>query len=498
MGCERIMRGAGVPECRAVHRARRRRSCAYGIPNRSDPIAGYGSLGFNQPGSVVCPGEGACCVGAIDVTCAITSRGECQGTWIGPGTTCDPDPCSQPDGSCCAADGTCAVTTQADCTGTWTMFGICDPNPCPLPPAIGACCYPDDSCTVTVPAACLAPNIWQGAGTLCEPNPCTIFAPILRSVVDIGNDQGRQVRLRWRRSLFDAPAQPVTITGYAIFRELGQNKVQTPSTLQGRASDSPTRNDLRLEGWDYLLTVPAFGDTTYLCVAPTLCDSTISGGLCLSTFMVRAMTSSPFEYYDSVPLSGYSVDNLAPGVPGNLRFVQPTVLAWDESGDDDFGYFTVYGSASEAFDPTAEVVLHTTSPGADVSSHQYDFYHVTATDFAGNEGASSGIMSPLSSVEDDQYIPTRFALYQSSPNPTAGGVVIAFDLPAENQVELVLIDVTGRELARIADKRLPAGRHRVWWDSRDAGGAPVPSGVYFYRLDAGTYSDTRKLLLTRR
>jgi hypothetical protein len=99
-----------------------------------EPIAGYGSLGFNQPGSTSCPeAMGACCVGTA---CTITCAGLCSGTWIGSGASCSPNPC--------------------------------------LPPT-GACCNPDtETCTMSTESACLAPNIWHPNWTTCDPNPCPV------------------------------------------------------------------------------------------------------------------------------------------------------------------------------------------------------------------------------------------------------------------------------------------------------------------------------------
>jgi hypothetical protein len=316
--------------------------------------------------------------------------------------------------------------------------------------------------------------------------------PILRSVTDIGNDQGRQVRLRWRRDQSDAPDQSVTITGYAVFREQGQNKAGSPSTTSRLSDIGTDRADLRMDGWDYILTVPAFGDTSYQCVAPTLCDSTISGGLCLSTFMVRAMTPSPFEYYDSAPLSGYSVDNLTPATPANLHFQSPAVLAWDETAAPDFDYYGVYGSSGPVFDPQAAVLIgYTTIPEMNVAGNSYLYLHVTATDFAGNEGPAAGIQNLTTDVEGGMVLPARFALYPCQPNPTVGFGVIRFDLPRESDLSLRLFDVAGREVVTLAHGRYPAGQHEVRLDTKISG--RLPAGVYLYRLDAGSFSETRKM-----
>ena len=85
------------------------------VPTLQDPIAGYGSLGFNQPGTVACPSaaaEGACC--ASDGSCTLTCENACQGTFMGAGTTCDPNPCTGPTGACCVGQN-CYITTRDQC-----------------------------------------------------------------------------------------------------------------------------------------------------------------------------------------------------------------------------------------------------------------------------------------------------------------------------------------------------------------------------------------------
>jgi hypothetical protein len=98
--------------------------------------------------------------------------------------------------------------------------------------------------------------------------------PILRSITDIGNDQGRQVRLRWHAAEYDAPGQPVSVTGYAVFRQQDANQSRSAGNVAASAvqdiaiADSVSAQQVSLmAGWDYLFSVPAFGDTSYQCVA---------------------------------------------------------------------------------------------------------------------------------------------------------------------------------------------------------------------------------------
>jgi hypothetical protein len=139
------------------------------VPAILDPIAGYGTLGFDMPGQPDCPvpaPEGACCL--PDGSCLFVVEADCPGVWTAPGVPCDPSPCPQL-GACCLADGSCVIVLEPDCTGTWMGSGVeCSPGLCLH--AFDACCFEDGTCTETTPAACT--GVYQGDWTNCDPNPC--------------------------------------------------------------------------------------------------------------------------------------------------------------------------------------------------------------------------------------------------------------------------------------------------------------------------------------
>jgi len=83
-----------------------------------------------------------------------------------------------------------------------------------------------------------------------------------------------------------------------------------------------------------------------------------------------------------------------------------------------------------------------------------------------------------------------------APNPFSESTRMAFRLQREGVARLQIIDVAGREVARIED-RLGAGSHEFSWNGRDVGGTPVSAGRYFYRLDAAGASRSGNLVLVR-
>lgn len=147
-------------------------------PAQLDEIAGLGTLGFGQAGTLPCPADaalGACCFS--DGSCTTLTEGACllqSGLYQGDGVPCAPDPCPA-SGACCLNDGTCLTRTASACAldgGSYQGDGtVCEPNPCPEPQA--ACCLPDGSCTLRTQTDCEAlGGVWYGVPVGCSPNPC--------------------------------------------------------------------------------------------------------------------------------------------------------------------------------------------------------------------------------------------------------------------------------------------------------------------------------------
>jgi hypothetical protein len=99
--------------------------------------------------------------------------------------------------------------------------------------------------------------------------------------------------------------------------------------------------------------------------------------------------------------------------------------------------------------------------------------------------------------EDMPKVPDAFALYQNSPNPFNPVTTIRFDLPRAADIKLAVYNVKGELVATLIDGRIEAGSREVSWDGRDGTGRTASSGVYFYRLTAGDFVETKKMILLR-
>jgi hypothetical protein len=92
---------------------------------------------------------------------------------------------------------------------------------------------------------------------------------------------------------------------------------------------------------------------------------------------------------------------------------------------------------------------------------------------------------------DQAAIPAGFALSQNYPNPFNPATAIKFALPYAERVQLVVYDLLGRNIATLVDNEiLAAGQYVRNWEARNA-----PNGVYFYRITAGDFRETKKMIL---
>ncbi|MCD6594677.1 immune inhibitor A [bacterium] len=99
--------------------------------------------------------------------------------------------------------------------------------------------------------------------------------------------------------------------------------------------------------------------------------------------------------------------------------------------------------------------------------------------------------------KDISSIPSRPILLGNTPNPFNPATEISFELNASQNVKLDILDLSGRVVRTLADGETIQGKHSVIWDGMDKLGNEMPSGIYLYRLNAGTRSITRKMTLVR-
>jgi len=95
-------------------------------------------------------------------------------------------------------------------------------------------------------------------------------------------------------------------------------------------------------------------------------------------------------------------------------------------------------------------------------------------------------------------LPTHYSLGASQPNPFNPVTTMTFDVPAPGgQVEIAIFDVKGSKVRTLVRGRHAVGTHAATWTGRDDSGEPVASGVYFVRMTAPSFTQTRKVVLLK-
>lgn len=106
------------------------------------------------------------------------------------------------------------------------------------------------------------------------------------------------------------------------------------------------------------------------------------------------------------------------------------------------------------------------------------FYPFTWTDVTGTKNTT--------------HKPSTFRLYQNYPNPFNPRTKIKYQIPELSNIKLTVYDVLGREVRTLVNEEKPAGSYEAEFNGKD-----LPSGVYFYRIETGKYSDTKKFVLLK-
>lgn len=116
--------------------------------------------------------------------------------------------------------------------------------------------------------------------------------------------------------------------------------------------------------------------------------------------------------------------------------------------------------------------------------------------YSGYISKGSSHYTEVKEIEEDQ-VPYSFELFQNYPNPFNPTTNIRFSLPRSGHVRLDIYNILGRRVRTLVDEALLAGHKLVTWDGKDENGNDVSSGIYFYRLQTGNFSQARKMILLK-
>ncbi|MCF7840896.1 MAG: T9SS type A sorting domain-containing protein, partial [Candidatus Marinimicrobia bacterium] len=297
----------------------------------------------------------------------------------------------------------------------------------------------------------------------------------IQNIWDVADDQGGWVYVNWLADGWDFTGE---ITQYGVW-EFNAN-----------------------EGWVSVGSVPATQSEHYTYLAHTFGDSSMDG-IFWSRFVITAHTMTPDEFFVSPVDSGYSVDNIHPGIPTNLLAEFETTdgvrLTWDAPLDEDFSHYEIFRDLTPDFVPTeslAELVDITyLDPVADLTQTYY--YRIIAVDLHGNRSEATPAVAATFTGINTRGIPDHYALEAAFPNPFNPATNIRFALPETGLARLVIYDARGQVVKTLLDREFSAGVHQIRWNGRNDAGVLVSTGIYFYRLEVNGFSQTRKMILMK-
>jgi len=344
------------------------------------------------------------------------------------------------------------------------------------------------------------------------------IVPVIASVRDVPGDQGGNVFLSWWAARLDVYTD-VTMSHYSIWRAMSVTKAAEDGGGEGSVIESLPELDggtgariVRSEKvgpltyvWELVETIDAACREAYGMPVATLFDSTAVYSK-RHYFQIIAHTTDPKIFWESEPDSGRSVDNLTPSPPLGLGGAQSSApaglnLTWSRNVEADLDRYRVYRGLDENFIPGIQNLIASSCDtacfdGGWRSSTEY-FYKVSAVDVHGNESGCALLKpSDIDGVRE-MGTPLMSTLAQNFPNPFNPTTKIEFELVEPTKVGLRIYDAAGHLVKVLVDERLPAARHQRTWDGRDDAGRQVASGIYFYRLEAGAFESTRKMILVR-
>lgn len=177
------------------------------------------------------------------------------------------------------------------------------------------------------------------------------------------------------------------------------------------------------------------------------------------------------------------------------------VLSWDANPEADLAYYAVYASPNSGFTPSLATFVTQVPAGATTVDlgpiGETTHYRVSAVDADGYAGGYSPQVTVEAGTPVDTPSAYRFALHAAVPNPFNPQTTIRYDLELRTAVLLTVFDVTGRRVKTLVSGVEDPGSHFAVWDGTTDGGARVASGVYYYKLVAGSFVATNRMVLLK-
>lgn len=198
----------------------------------------------------------------------------------------------------------------------------------------------------------------------------------------------------------------------------------------------------------------------------------------------RTMPTTPGARY--ALHSDFSTHGLDEEDPPGFR--QNFIVDWAGLASDSL-LFEASSGGTRVLQPLSSIEFE--APGTFVN------YKVNDSHYDDNFGQVVVTLEPLSGATNIPMALDHLATLRVHPNPMRSHSTVHYSLLTHGTISLTVYDVTGRVVRSLVESDQPAGSYTMTWNGRDASGHPVPSGIYFYRLDAPTANAVQKVTVLR-
>ena len=242
----------------------------------------------------------------------------------------------------------------------------------------------------------------------------------------------------------------------------------------------------------YTVNVPLADDSIFYWAASAVDNFSLTGFSDTSHFLLD-FQESPESFSLISPENNSQLDLLRP------------IFSWESSVDpdprDEVKYTLIILSASDTIYLFSgiEDTTHHVIEDIEIGSYKWHLIAEDADDSSLDTPSSEVFSLNIIVGIDDEFtgIPEEYDLYQNYPNPFNPSTVIKYALPEASGVSLVIYNIMGQEVMRWDESNVTPGYHEKRWDGKTQSGIPVSSGIYVYRLQAGDFVQTRKMLLLK-
>ncbi len=155
---------------------------------------------------------------------------------------------------------------------------------------------------------------------------------------------------------------------------------------------------------------------------------------------------------------------------------------------------TVYGTAAFAGDGILAEISFTANRDGEFLADMVD---ITEATFVNSNFTGESVIKDNSTGTDTNAAPALFSLKQNFPNPFNPSTMIGFSVPTSGLVTVKVYDILGRSVKTLVNANMTSGNYSVVWDATDDNGKRVSTGVYLYKITAGSFSATKRMLLMK-